>query len=186
MKKTFYYLSLAGFLGLSACNTPENKTASTADSTKVTVSFDATESKKQIAAMLDSFNVAAAQSNYEKYFGYFTEDAIFIGTDATENWNKQAFMKWSKPHFDKKKTWDFKALERNIYFSKTGDLAWFDELLDTPMKICRGSGVVVKQGNDWKVQQYVLSMTVPNDQISPVLKLKAPIEDSLIQKLRQK
>jgi hypothetical protein len=28
---------------------------------------------------------------------------------------------------------------------------WFDELLNTQMKICRGSGVLVKVGNDWKI-----------------------------------
>jgi ketosteroid isomerase-like protein len=188
MKKIFHSIVLVSFWGLFSCNSPQNntKTNNATDTTQKIVSFDATESKKQIAATLDSFNVAAAQSNYEKYFNYYTEDAIFIGTDATENWSKQAFMKWAKPHFDKKKTWNFKALERNIYFSKTGDLAWFDELLDTQMKICRGSGVLIKQGNEWKVQQYVLSMTIPNDKIDPVLKLKASIEDSLIQKLKQK
>jgi hypothetical protein len=41
-------------------------------------------------------------------------------------------------------------------------MAWFDEL-STQMKICRGSGVLVKIGNDWKIKHYVLSMTVPNE-----------------------
>jgi hypothetical protein len=48
------------------------------------------------------------------------------------------------------------------------------------MKICRGSGVVVKQGDTWKVQQYVLSMTVPNSEVDPVVAIKAPEEDSII------
>jgi hypothetical protein len=45
----------------------------------------------------------------------------------------------------------------------TGKTAWFDELLNTQMKICRGSGVLVKIGQEWKIKQYVLSMTIPND-----------------------
>jgi hypothetical protein len=47
------------------------------------------------------------------------------------------------------KAWSF-ALERHIYFDKTGKTAWFDELLNTQMKICRGSGVLVKIGQSGK------------------------------------
>ena len=58
--------------------------------------------------------------------------------------------------------------------------AWFDELLDTQMKICRGSGVLVFVNNQWKIKHYVLSMTFPNDNTDEVIKIKAPIEDALI------
>ena len=141
---------------------------------------DVAESTKQVAMMLDSFNIAAANADFEKYFSYYTEDAVFMGTDATEHWVMPEFMVWSKPFFDKGKAWNFTALQRHIYFNKTGDLGWFDELLNTQMKICRGSGVVVKQGDTWKVQQYVLSMTVPNSEVDPVVAIKAPMEDSII------
>jgi hypothetical protein len=143
------------------------------------------ESKKQIAAMLDSFNVAAANANYREYFDYYTESGTFNGTDATENWDKKAFMAWAKPLFDKKTTWNFTSLQRNIYLGKDPDLAWFDELLSTQMKLCRGSGVVVKQDGRWKVQQYVLSTTVPNTILDSVIKMKAPEEDSIMKTLRQ-
>jgi hypothetical protein len=53
------------------------------------------------------------------------------------------------------------------------------------MTICRGSGIVVKQGNEWKVQQYILSATVPNVLIDSVTKMKAPIEDILIKRLSE-
>jgi hypothetical protein len=140
--------------------------------------------KTEISTMLDAFNVAAAKADYTGYFNFFADESTFIGTDATEIWNKKEFMVWAKPHFDKKKTWNFKALKRNIYFSKDGKLAWFDELLDTQMKICRGSGVVEKINGNWKVKQYVLSVTVPNEVVDKVVVEKAPIEDALIQKLK--
>ncbi|MDW9381624.1 nuclear transport factor 2 family protein [Chryseobacterium sp. JV558] len=140
--------------------------------------------KSEISTMLDAFNVAAAKADYIGYFNFFADESTFIGTDATEIWNKKEFMVWAKPHFDKKKTWDFKALKRNIYFSKDGKLAWFDELLDTQMKICRGSGVVEKINGSWKVKQYVLSVTVPNEVVDKVVVEKTPIEDALIQKLK--
>lgn len=141
--------------------------------------------KKEIGMMLDGFNVAAAKADFNTYFNYFAEESTFIGTDATEIWDKKAFMNWAKPFFDKNKTWNFTSLKRNIYFSKDGKMAWFDELLDTQMKICRGSGVLEKINGQWKVKQYVLSVTVPNDVVDKVVEIKAPIEDILIQKLKQ-
>lgn len=140
--------------------------------------------KKEIGTMLDGFNVAAAKANFTDYFNYFAEESTFIGTDATEIWDKKAFMSWAKPYFDKKQTWNFTSLKRNIYFSNDGKLAWFDELLDTQMKICRGSGVVEKINGQWKVKQYVLSVTVPNEIVDKVVVEKTPIEDALIKKLK--
>jgi hypothetical protein len=54
------------------------------------------------------------------------------------------------------------------------------------MKICRGSGVLVKIGKEWKIKHYVLSMTIPNDNTNEVVKIIAPIEDVLIQKAKTK
>lgn len=142
--------------------------------------------RTEIASMLDNFNLAAAKADFKTYFEFFADESTFIGTDATEVWDKKEFMAWAKPHFDKKKTWDFTSLKRNIYFSKDGKLAWFDELLDTQMKICRGSGVVEKINGQWKVKQYVLSMTVPNDVVDKVVGEKTVIEDALIEKLKTK
>ena len=134
----------------------------------------------KIGQMLDSFNLAAARADFYQYFDFMAEDAVFMGTDATEQWTKNDFMLWAKPYFDKKKTWDFRSVERHIYFDKHDDIAWFDELLDTQMKICRGSGVVIKQNDKWKIKQYVLSMTIPNSNTKEVVKLKAIEEDSLL------
>ncbi|MGK6341552.1 nuclear transport factor 2 family protein [Chryseobacterium sp. DT-3] len=141
--------------------------------------------KTEIGTMLDGFNTAAAKADFTAYFNYFADESTFIGTDATEVWDKKAFMVWAKPYFDKKKTWNFTSLKRNIYFSKDGKLAWFDELLDTQMKICRGSGVVEKINGSWKVKQYVLSVTVPNDVVDKVVAEKAAIENALIQELKK-
>lgn len=158
-----------------SCNETTKTTAGTVT--------DTANEQKSIITMLDSFNSAAAKADYKTYFSFYTEDAIFAGTDATERWDKKAFMVWAKPIFDKGSAWNFKALERHIYFDKNGTLAWFDELLNTQMKICRGSGILVKQGMHWKVQQYILSTTVPNEILDSVIKIKSPIEDSIINNL---
>jgi SnoaL-like domain len=142
--------------------------------------------EQQIATLLDGFNIAAAKADYNTYFNYFDDDAIFIGTDATERWNKQAFMIWAKPYFDKKTTWNFTTLQRHIYIDTASNIAWFDELLETQMKICRGSGVLKKQENEWKIKQYVLSTSVPNKILDSVIHLKTDIEDTLINTLKAK
>lgn len=164
---------LAVAFAFAACNSSADKPAAT----------DKAGEEKQINAMLDSFNRAAAKADYKAYFDYYTEDAIFTGTDATERWDKKAFMAWAKPIFDKGRAWDFTSMERHVYFDQTGNLAWFDELLRTQMKICRGSGVVVKEGDAWKVKQYILSTTVPNDKLDSVILMKAHQEDSIINSL---
>jgi hypothetical protein len=133
----------------------------------------------QVNDLLDSWHKAAAEAKFDAYFDKMTEDAVFIGTDATENWGKPAFQEFAKPYFDKGKAWNFTVLERHIYFDQS-KTAWFDELLNTQMKICRGSGVLVKIDGEWKIKHYVLSMTIPNKNVNAVIKIKEPIEDKLI------
>lgn len=173
----YFYGLLIIVLLVSSCTTDKtNKTPLTSPADK----------KKMITALLDSMNAAAATADFKQYFSFYADSSVFMGTDATEYWDKDAFMKWAKPYFDKKTTWDFTALQRNIYFGKEDDIAWFDELLDTQMKICRGSGVVVKENNQWKIKQYILSMTIPNQNLDEVLKAKSAIEDSIIAVLKTK
>lgn len=145
---------------------------------------DISSEKNSIDQILDNWHKAAAETNFDAYFNAMAEESIFIGTDATENWNKQEFMAFAKPYFDKGKAWNFTTLERHIYFSKDGKTAWFDELLNTQMKICRGSGILEKSNNQWKIKHYVLSMTIPNENTNEIIKIKAPIEDVLIEKLK--
>lgn len=140
---------------------------------------------EKINQVLDNWHKDAGEANFNNYFDAMTDDAIFIGTDPTENWNKTEFQAFAKPYFDKGKAWNFNALERHIYFSKDNKTAWFDELLNTQMKICRGSGVLEKVNGEWKIKHYVLSMTIPNDNTDAVIKIIAPIEDPLIKTLQE-
>jgi hypothetical protein len=53
---------------------------------------------------------------------------------------------------------------RWITFAPDHTVAWFDEALDTPnMGPCRGSGVLVATTAGWKIAQYNLALTIPND-----------------------
>lgn len=148
--------------------------------------LQAQSEKEQITELLEAWHKAAAEANYDGYFGLMADESVFIGTDATENWNKQEFMEWSKPYFDRGKAWSFTTLERNIFLGKDEEIAWFDELLDTQMGICRGSGVVVKVDGEWQVKHYVLSIAIPNENVDAVTSLKAAFDKALISEIRSR
>lgn len=166
MKKTLLFATL--IFAFSSCNSLQ-KTM---------------DNKQKINETVDSWHNAAGNAKFDAYFDLMTETGVFIGTDATENWQKEAFRTFSKPYFDKGKAWNFNSLQRSIYLSKDQKTAWFDELLDTQMKICRGSGVLIKKSGKWKIAHYVLSMTIPNDKTSEVVKIKDQIETDEILKLK--
>ncbi|HSM62934.1 MAG TPA: nuclear transport factor 2 family protein [Gillisia sp.] len=152
----------------------------------ITVNAQKVNPKEQINSALENWHKAAATANFEDYFGLMTEDAVFIGTDATENWQNKEFREFSKPYFDKGKAWNFTTLERNIYTQQENNLAWFDELLSTQMGICRGSGIMERVNGDWKVKHYVLSIAIPNDNVTEVTLLKKETDSLLIKSLQTK
>ena len=116
-----------------------------------------------VARVLDDWHDAAARADEARYFGHMTEDAVFLGTDATERWVKPAFQKWAHPFFARGRAWAFKATGRRIAFSPDGTVAWFDEDLATPnLGPCRGSGVLVRREGRWVIAQYNLSVPIPN------------------------
>jgi hypothetical protein len=59
----------------------------------------------------------------------------FLGIGScTENWNKTQFEALQKP-FLIRKSMEFYRYGRHIYVDKSGKTTWFDELLNTQMKI---------------------------------------------------
>jgi len=145
----------------------------------------ATAEKGAINTLLDAWHKSASEAEYDSYFKSMAKASVFIGTDASENWRKEDFKKFSKPFFDRGEAWDFKSLERNVYISSEGKTAWFDELLDTWMGVCRGSGVLVKTEDGWKIEHYVLSVTIPNENIDAVVAIKKEKDSVILTKLRK-
>lgn len=127
--------------------------------------------EEQINKNLDNWHKAAAQANSDKFFDFMADDAIYIGTDKSERWDKSSFEKFAKPYFDKGKAWDFTPYNRQVIMSEDGKFVWFSELLDTWMGVCRGSGILTKIGDEWKLRQYHLSVTVPNEIINGFIEL---------------
>ncbi len=122
--------------------------------------------------LVNQWHIDAAKANFNDYFGLMTEEFVFLGTAPGERWTKAQFAEFCKPYFDKGKAWDFKVIDREWVFSKNKKIAWFDENLDTWMRECRGSGIMVKQKGKWKLAYYNLTVLIENEKIQEFILLR--------------
>jgi len=105
------------------------------------------------------------------YFDSFGKGSFYLGTDPKEVWSLQEFIDFALPHFRRGSAWNFKNKSRNVHLGDYGHYAWFDETLDTWMGLCRGTGVLEKQSDGWKIKHYSLTVLVPNKKINDYVKL---------------
>lgn len=123
--------------------------------------------RRDIDAVLDGWHAAAAASDEEAYFALMTPDAIFLGTDATERWTREELRAYAHPHFAARNGWVMRSVRRDVYAQ--GDVAWFDEDLDTEnLGPARGSGVLRRTPDGWRIAHYNLALTIPNDRFRAV------------------
>ncbi len=124
---------------------------------------------------LTSFHDAASKADEARYFDLFAKGgSVFLGTDATERWDLDAFREFAHPYFAAGKGWTYTLVpgSRKISYIRASNVAYFDELLqNAKLGECRGSGVLVIENGQWKVAQYNLSIPVPNDKAESVVKL---------------
>jgi len=131
----------------------------------------AADDKKAISETLNKFHQAAANANATSYLNLLTDDAIFLGTDASERWTKKQFSAFVLPYFEQGKGWLYVTKERNISLLENNSIAFFDELLtNKKYGLCRGAGVLISTQHGWKISQYNLSLMVPNGVASDVVK----------------
>jgi hypothetical protein len=117
----------------------------------------------EIDSLINLWHHAAATADEESFFGRMSADGIYIGTDATERWLRDELKTWSMKYFERESAWNFKPLSRNVRLGPGGQIAWFDELLDTWMGTCRSTGILEKRESEWRIVHYQLSVTLPNE-----------------------
>lgn len=126
----------------------------------------------EVTAVLEQLNAASAAADGPAYFALFTPDARFVGTDATEHWDRARFQALYEPYFAQGKGWSYPATERTITIAPIDCrcIAWFEEkLINDSYGETRGSGVMRLTDDGWKIEQYVLSFAVPNDKSKAVV-----------------
>lgn len=127
--------------------------------------------ESELDSIMNSWHVAASTANEKVFFGRMKPDGVYIGTDPSELWTAEEMESWAKQYFQRDTAWHFTPIDRNWYFSADGSIAWFDELLDTWMGICRSSGVLENDAGDWKLRHYHLSVTILNEKMEDFLKI---------------
>ena len=150
-------LALVAALALAAAPTPE----------------------EDVAAAIDALHAAASRADGAAYFALFTPDARFIGTDASERWSLAEFRAYAEPYFARGRGWTYTPVERTVTLAPVLCLcvAWFDEVLDSESYgVTRGSGVLRKTRDGWKIEQYVLSFAVPNARADAVVEAIRGVE----------
>ncbi len=123
-------------------------------------------SEAAIDSTLDQFHRAASKADGAGYFALFTDDAIYIGTDANERWTVKEFRSFAMPYFARGKGWTYKPRERHVVIADIPCrcVAWFDELLDSESYgTSRGTGTLMLKDGSWKISQYALTFPIPND-----------------------
>lgn len=120
----------------------------------------------EIGALLDGLHTAAAEADGETYFGLFTPDALYRGTDVTELWTVEEFRAYAEPYFNQGRGWTYVPRLRRVDIAPTdcACVAWFDEILESESYgTSRGTGVVVR-GEDgmWRIAYYALTFPIPN------------------------
>lgn len=119
--------------------------------------------KAEIDNVLDDLHRYAANANMKAYFSLYNEDAVFIGTDASETWTLEDFKQYASPVFSSGKGWTYTPVERQITVAKSAQTAWFVEMLHSETYgTTRGTGVLVKSEDQWKIAQYHLTIPIPN------------------------
>ena len=128
------------------------------------ITASAADDRAAIQRALDDWHDAAADADEARYFGAMAPEFVFLGTDATERWDLAAFREFAHPYFAKGKAWTFLPRDRHVILAPSGEVAWFDEKLDSASYgECRGSGVVRRIGGAWKIAHYNLTIPIPTD-----------------------
>lgn len=121
---------------------------------------------RAINTTLDQLHDAASKADGSRYFKLYTDDAVYIGTDAAERWSIKDFRAFAEPYFAKGTGWTYTPRSRHVVVADIPChcVAWFDELLDSQSYgTSRGTGVLVLKDGSWRVSQYALTFPIPND-----------------------
>lgn len=118
----------------------------------------------EASTVLDDWHNAASVGDRDRYVGHFAPDAVFLGTDETERWDLATFTAYVDEHFRPGKGWSYTPFNRYVMLSPARDLAWFDEQLDSAgYGALRGTGVLRREEDSWKIVHYSMTFTIPNE-----------------------
>ncbi len=134
--------------------------ASEADATQ-----DPELSKDELLAearrVLDEWHAAAAVGDKAQYIKAFALDAAYLGPDANERSDLATYTTQVEAAFRQWGGWTFTPFNRYLAIGPQSQIAWFDEEIESgTYSRLRGTGVLRRDGNTWKIVHYSLTYTV--------------------------
>jgi ketosteroid isomerase-like protein len=119
-----------------------------------------------VAQALVDFHRASAEADLDGYFELIAPDAVLFGTAADERHTREGLRAMLAPYFATGRGLETELLVLNLTESEDGRFAWFDARLYRP-SLCelRGSGLLRRETDRWRIVQYNWGFPVPNDLI---------------------
>jgi hypothetical protein len=115
------------------------------------------------AAALDALHKAGADANQAAFTALLTKDVVFLGMDGAnrlEGPSVRAFVSENLAHGN---AWTYRSSQRETRVSEDGSVAWFDESLEHDQRgRGRGTGVLVRNSEGWRIAQYNLTLPLPS------------------------
>jgi ketosteroid isomerase-like protein len=122
------------------------------------------EAVEAVGEILDRFHQAAAEADADTYFSLLEDEAVYLGTDAGERWSVDEFRAFAKPYFDRGQGWTYVPTSRHVDLDDDRSTAWFDDMLENDSYgTTRGTGVLTKTPDGWRIVQYHLTIPIPNE-----------------------
>lgn len=157
--KKIYCLSLVAMIVLSACQQKP-----------VTVQVDTVVTKAAISALFDKFNAAFKGHDAGKVTELLSEDALTLGTDPSEFWDKKQISDaWTQVMADTSVTLDYSVDRREIRIASDGNSAVVVEQFMFPVlssKIAvRNIYHVIKQDEKWMIDFMSFNLIPKNEDL---------------------
>jgi len=126
-----------------------------------------------VHALLDELHRAAASGDSLRYLALFADNAVFMGTAPDEYFNIEQFSAYVNSRFEGGQGWSYLPSNRNIRLAEDGNTAWFEEVVTSEANGIdfRGTGIVIREGKQWRVAQYNFSLPFSNEVWPDVIRL---------------
>lgn len=115
-------------------------------------------------AALDALHRAGAEATPSAFISLLADDVVFLGMAGSTRLQGAAVREFVNAGFSDGGGWAYRSSDREVQLSTDGSVAWFDEALSHQQQGSgRGSGVLVRDGGNWLVAQYNLTVPLPSD-----------------------
>jgi hypothetical protein len=120
-----------------------------------------------IDAVLDVFHAAASAADEARHYSTLAPNAVFLGTAPGERWAGGDFRDFVHSYFSRGQGWAYVPSVRSVEIAADGQTAWFDETVENEFYgECCGTGVLQLYAGEWKIEQYNLTIPIP-DELAP-------------------